>query len=75
MGEVVNQNWPTTVSLPPDRLLKEAMESGLTQVVILGFDKDGGWYFASSEADSGTTIYHCSKAIYKMHQIEDEMTK
>ena len=73
MGEVVNQNWPTRIDLPPERLLKAAQAANLTEVVILGFDADGEWYFASSSADSMRAIWHCTKAIHKLHQIEDEM--
>ena len=71
MGEVVNQNWPTRLSVPPEKLLKAALEAGMMEVVIIGFDKDGDWYFASSEADSANAIYHCTRAIYKINQAED----
>lgn len=75
MGEVVNQNWPTRLTVPPEKMLKSALEAGLTEVVIIGFDKNGGWYFASSEADGQVPLYHCSKAIYKLHQMEDKLSE
>lgn len=42
--------------LPPDRLL-EAAKGHLDSVVILGWDKDGDIYFASSKADGGEVMW------------------
>lgn len=75
MGEVVNWSHPTRLDIPPERVLNAALEVGLTEVVIIGFDKDGGWYFASSTGDSADTIWHCTKAIHRLHKIEDEMSE
>jgi hypothetical protein len=46
----------TKLDLPPDRILKEAADK-LEGVVIVGFDKDGDEYFASSYADGRTVLW------------------
>lgn len=50
MGEVVNLWCVTRLDLPPNRILESAIDK-LESVVIIGYDKDGQEYFASSIAD------------------------
>ena len=51
MGEVVELDVQTTQDIPSEKLLQKAIEAGITNVVILGYDKDGEFWFASSDAD------------------------
>lgn len=74
MGEVVKQNWPTKLAMPVEKVLQGAVDADLDGVVVIGFRKDGGWYFTSSEPDSGYNIYHCTKAIYELHKTEDRLS-
>lgn len=41
----------TKLNRLPERVLNAALESDLEDVVIIGYDKDGEFYFASSVAD------------------------
>ncbi len=41
----------TTIDVPVDRALDAAKESDLEDAVIVGFTKDGEFYFSSSCAD------------------------
>jgi hypothetical protein len=56
MGEVINLNNATSLDIPADRVLKAAIEK-LDKVVLMGYDKDGNEYFASSVADGGTVLW------------------
>ena len=56
MGDVVNLNMVTRLDQPPDRILEAALGE-LESVVVIGYDKDGGEYFASSIADGGTVLW------------------
>jgi hypothetical protein len=47
MGEVVELGCETTLEIPPDKVLKAAV-GNLDQVLVLGYDKNGDEYFASS---------------------------
>ena len=51
----------TRHDLPPDRLLEQA-KGQVDSVVILGWDKDGELYFASSMADGGNVMWLMRKA-------------
>ena len=55
MSNVINFTGITKLDLPPDRVLESAKDR-LEGVVILGFDKEGGEYFASSYADGGDVL-------------------
>lgn len=48
MGEVVELNIPTTVDIPPDDVLRGAIETGMREAMVIGFDCDGRFYIASS---------------------------
>lgn len=56
MGKVISFTGITKLDLPPDRILESAMGK-LETVLILGWDKDGNEYFASSAADGGTNLW------------------
>lgn len=71
MSNVVDLPVVTTLDLNPDRVLNAAIGQ-LEEVVIVGFDKDGNEYFASSKADSGNVIYHLERAKYKLLKMADD---
>ena len=56
MGEIIPIGGVTRLDLPPDRIL-EAAKGKMKGVVIVGFDKDGEVYAASSYADGGTVMW------------------
>ncbi len=56
MSNVVSIGGITKLDLPPDRVL-EATKGELEGIVILGYDKDGNEYFASSYADGGDVLW------------------
>jgi hypothetical protein len=60
MGEVVYPNIITTLDLPADRILERAMGE-LNSVIVIGYDKEGMQYFASSIADGGTALWLLEK--------------
>lgn len=55
----------TQLDLPPDRLLEAALGK-LEGVVIVGYDKQGAEYFASSYADGGDVLWLLEKAKLKL---------
>jgi len=57
MGEVVELGNVTKLDIPPERILNKAFEAGLTEVIIIGYAKDGDFYFASSQADGGDVLW------------------
>jgi len=56
MGEVIILDMVTRLDLPADRILESAVGK-LDKVVIMGYDKDGNEYFASSFADGGDVLW------------------
>lgn len=57
MGEVVSLGNITSLDLPTDRVLDEAKGHCTDGVVIMGYDDDGEFYFASSIADGGSVLW------------------
>lgn len=54
--KLVYLNNTTRLNLPPDRVLEKAVGE-MSGVVVLGYDKDGNEYFASSYADGGEILW------------------
>ena len=68
---VIELKMITKMDLPPDRIL-EAAKGRLETCIIIGYNKDGSEYFASTKADAGEVIYHLERAKYKLLKICDE---
>lgn len=63
---VVSAGIQTRLDVPPSRILAGAAECGLESVVVIGYDADGGEYFASSAADGGDVLWlleRCKRAL------------
>lgn len=62
----------TTLPLDPNRVLRRAWERGLTEVVVVGYTKDGEEFFSSSIGDGGDVIWHLERAKLKLLKMADE---
>jgi hypothetical protein len=71
MGEVVDLPVITTLDLDPDRLLQKAIGK-LDRVIIIGVDKDGYEYFASSVSDGGSIVWDIERAKLVILRVPDE---
>ena len=70
MGEVVIGNFITKLDVPVSRIIEGAVKAKLETVVVLGYDKDGEEYFASSVADGGTVLWLMAKAKKALLEVE-----
>ena len=52
MGEVIEGRFITTLDIPPEKVLKSAIDHDLDTVFVLG-EKDGEIYAAGSSSDVG----------------------
>lgn len=57
--------------MPPERILNAALEAGLTEVVIVGIDRDGNEYFAASQPDGPNVLWHLERAKLKLIRMPD----
>lgn len=71
-AEVVDLPVVTSLDIDPDRVIAKAAKAGLKGVVIMGYDQEGDWYFASSYADGGDVLWHLARAQHKLMKIADE---
>lgn len=55
-GNVVLFNGITRLDIPADRVITAAVGK-LQDVIIVGYDKDGGFYFASSKASGPEVVW------------------
>ena len=72
MGEVVDLPVITTLDVDPDRIIQKAIGQ-MRRVVIIGIDKDGDEYFASSVADGGTVLWDLERAKMRLLRMPEEM--
>ena len=52
MDNVVILPVVTSLKIPAERVLNSALKADMQDVVIIGYDADGKFYFASSESGS-----------------------
>lgn len=62
----------TTLDIPPERILSQAIAADLDRVIVVGYDQDGQEYFASSVADGGTVVWLMERAKIKLLRMVDE---
>lgn len=59
MGEVIRPDFVTKLEIDPERVL-EAARNQLSEVIVLGWEKDesgrGAFYFAASDADASRAL-------------------
>ena len=56
MGEVVELGCWTTLEVPPDKVLKAAVDH-LSNVLVIGYDTEGNEYFASSMTNRSEILW------------------
>lgn len=56
----------TTNELPPDRILKAAIDEKVSLVVILGYTPEGKEYFASSTGDKQEIVWLLERLKYEL---------
>lgn len=61
----------TTLDIPPPRILAKAAGAGLESVVVVGFDRDGDFYFASSKSDGSDVLWLLELAKKKLLELGD----
>ena len=62
----------TRLDIPPERILKRAKKADLREVVVVGVDNDGEFYFASSVADGGSVLWLFEKAKKELLEVFDD---
>lgn len=72
-GKVIHLNRITDMDMNTDQILQAAKEVGLDGIVIIGYDKDGEEYFASSYADGGLILWLMGRAKLRLLRMVDEL--
>lgn len=70
MSNVVELRCQTTLDLPAERVLTKALEADLETAIVVGYDKDGSFYFASTTADGGNVVWLFEKAKLSLFGVE-----
>ena len=70
MVEVITLDVETRLDIPPERVLKKALEADMEGVVLIGYTKDGSYYAASSYADGGTVLWLLETCRLKLMKVD-----
>lgn len=68
-NNVVEFDGITSLDIPPPRIFAKAAGAKLESVVVIGFQEDGNFYFASSMADGGDALWLLELAKKKLLDI------
>lgn len=72
MTEVIEFPKEARHEVEPDVVLSEAMGQ-LTDVVVVGWDKDGNDFYHSSMADAKQAYWHLARAQWRLMRMCDAM--
>ena len=72
MSNVVDLPMVTTLDHPAEFALRKASEADLKSAAVIGWKKDGGFYFCSSMSDAAEVVFLCEMAKTKLLKIVDE---
>lgn len=67
---VVEFDGVTRLDTPPTKVLAKAAGKALQEVVVIGFGKDGDFYFASSKPDGPSVLWVMELAKKKLLEVE-----
>lgn len=71
MGEIIDFSGNTKGEVPVTNVLEGAKD--LSMVVVIGYDKDGNEYFASSSGNSMECAWLAGRYIKLLMENEDEL--
>ncbi len=71
MAEIHILDMVTRLDLPPDRILEAAI-GNMESIIVVGYDKDGKEYFASSIADGAQCLWLLERCKKRLLDIVDE---
>lgn len=69
MDNVIPIGGVTKLDIPADRVLEQAKEK-MEDVVLMGWDKDGELYFASTFSDGGGVLWLLEKCKQALLDVE-----
>ena len=70
---IVDRPHPSRIDLPVGKILKEASEAGLTEIVICGYDRNQNEYFAASIADGAETLWLLERFKHALMRTVDDL--
>jgi hypothetical protein len=72
MSDIVNFNGISTLPIEPDKILESAVGQ-LDLAIVIGVDRDGNFYFASSEAGGAEVTWWLERAKYMLMRKVEEL--
>jgi len=73
MGDVVELPVVTRLDIPVKRVLKAAKGAKLQAAVVIGYDAEGEFYFASSYAGGPDVLWLLDRARRALHETTDQL--
>ena len=73
--KVIPLRCMTTLDIPVERIITSAEEANLESIVVIGWEDDGSFYFASSISDGADVLWLLEKAkkqLLDVMEVNDE---
>ena len=71
MTNVVDSPGISTLDMQPERILEKALNAKLTDVVVIGYDREGNEWFASSIADGAEVLWLLERLKLQLLRLAD----
>jgi hypothetical protein len=71
MSNVIDLRVITKLDVSAEKVLNAALEAKMNAVVVIGWDEDNEFYFASSKADKGKILWLLEMAKKELMDVEE----
>jgi len=71
-AEIIELDNITSLDIPAERVLRKAADANLQAAIVIGYDADGGEYFASSISDGPEVLWALERAKLRLLRTVDE---
>ena len=73
MSNVVILPVVTTLDIPAERILTQAIEADLKEAMIIGTNQDGSFFFAATFGDGGNVLWLLERARIEIMKISGHL--
>ncbi len=66
MGDVIQLDMQTILDVPVENVIRGAIKANLSEIIVIGRDVNGEFYFAASKSDAANICWELERAKHEL---------